>query len=130
MKALKRSSNTKNENLERRDMTTKTTGLEFKRFMADKVLWPGDIWHEDAAISVDGVHMPDGVDVENLSDSAVVRIDGGAVFGPQWDENEPSLETYFKRWRKQQTTTVFVVECDSSKLEDVKAAIKAAGGRV
>ncbi|WP_330544667.1 hypothetical protein V0242_25350 (plasmid) [Aeromonas hydrophila] len=111
-------------------MTTKTTGLEFKRFMEDKVLWPGDIWHEDAAISVDDVHMPGGVDVENLSDSAVIRIDGGVVFGPQWDENEPSLETYFKRWRKQQTTTVFVVECDSSKLEDVKAAIKAAGGRV
>jgi len=50
-------------------------------------------------------------------------------FWPDGDEG-PSLETYFRRWRKKQTTTFLTVECDHTKLEAVKAAIKAAGGKI
>jgi len=112
-------------------MTVKTTGAEFKRFYEDGAWWDndsGNIWVEDEVITVDGQEQTDGVDLNALSDGALVVITGGYVYG--LDGDEPSLEAYFKRWRKQQNTASFLVECDISKLEAVKAVIKAAGGRV
>lgn len=111
-------------------MTVKMSGAEFKRFYNDPSLWPEDTWHEDAAIEVDGIDQPDGVDVDNLSDTAKISITGGVLFGPQWEDEGPSLETYFKRWRKKQTTCVLIVECDQSDIEAVKLALKQAGARV
>lgn len=111
-------------------MTVKMTGSEFKRFYNDPKFWPDDVWHEDSEFSVDGVEYPDGIDEGKLSDTSVVAISGGVVYGPQWDGNNPSLEAYFKRWRKAQTFTFFTVECDKAVYEAVKAAIIAAGGKV
>lgn len=111
-------------------MTVKMSGSEFKRFYNDPKIWPDDVWHEDTEMSVDGVDQPDGIDDEALSDTAVVSISGGTVYGPQWDGDNPSLETYFKRWRKAQALTFFTVECDKADLDAVKAAIIAAGGKV
>lgn len=114
-------------------MATKTTGAEFKRFYNDDKYWPeddGNTWHEDALLSIDGVVQEDGIDIQVLADDAEVKIQGGVVYGPQWEGNEPSLEAYFKRWKKKQSTVSFLVECDQSRLDAVKAAIKAAGGRV
>lgn len=113
-------------------MVTKTTGVEFKRFYSDKECWPdsGTCWHEDEIVTVDGGVAGDETDYAEIADEAKVTIEGGIVFGPEWDENEPSFETYFKRWRKKQGTASFLVECDIANLEAVKAAVKAAGGRV
>ena len=111
-------------------MAVKTTGAEFKRFYADESFWPEDTWHDGALITIDGEDQEDGIDVDTLADHAIVKIEGGAVMGPKWEEGGPSLETYFRRWRKQQTVMVFTVECDNSQLDAVKAAIKAAGGRI
>ena len=111
-------------------MAVKTTGAEFKRFYNDKEFWPEGTWHEDELITVDGDDQEGGFDVDALRDESEVRIEDGVVFGPQFDQNEPSFEAYFKRWKKKQTTTVFVVECDIAKADAVKAAVKAAGGRV
>jgi len=52
------------------------------------------------------------------------------VFGPVVGTQEPSFEAYFKRWKKAQTTAIFVVECDLEKLDAVKQAIAAAGGKL
>jgi len=109
-------------------MAVKMTGSEFKEFYADEDFWPEDTWHEDAYMSVDGTEYPDGIDVDELSDTSVVELSGGFVVG--LDGEEPALDTYFKRWRKKQTTTTFVVKCDKSIVEAVKAAIKQAGGKV
>ncbi len=109
----------------------KTTGLEFKRFYTDETWWPqdeGNTYHEDESVLVNGGEH-DG-DYETVPDYAVVTIEGGIVFGPQWDENEPSFEAYFKRWRKAQTTTFFTVEAPLEKADAIKEAIKAAGGKV
>lgn len=113
-------------------MAIKTTGAEFKRFYNDDVYWPpaDGIWHEDEILTVNGVVQEDGVDTDAIPDEAEVKIEGGIVFGRDWDGNEPSFEAYFKRWRKKQNTASFLVECDLSILEAVKAAVKAAGGRV
>ena len=111
-------------------MATKTTGAEFKRFYKDPAFWPDGVWHEDETVTVNGEEVGPNGELGKIADDAVVTVDGGIVLGPKWKENEPSFEGYFKSWRKQQTTKSFVVECDESKLEAVKAAIKAAGGRV
>jgi len=109
-------------------MSVKMTGAEFKEFYADESIWPQDTWHEDAFMYVDGTEHPDGIDVDKLSDTSVVEISGGFIVG--LDDEEPSLETYFKRWRKKKNTTMFVVQCDKSIVEAVRAAIKQAGGKV
>lgn len=114
-------------------MATKTTGAEFKRFYNDKQFWPddgGDTYHDDAVLKVDGEYQEDGIDTDTLADTAVVTIEGGFVCGPALAGKEPSLEAYFKRWRKGQTIALFLVECDTQVIDAVKAAIRAAGGRV
>lgn len=116
-------------------MPTKTTGAEFKRFYNDESFWPNDdgaTFHDEGVITIDGVVYEYGLDPDNdpIPDDAEVIIEGGTVYGPNWDGDEPSLETYFKRWKKKQNTASFLVECDQSVLDAVKAAIKAAGGRV
>ena len=114
-------------------MAVKTTGVEFKRFYADAEYWPeGEdyVWHDEALILVNGAEMESEEGVDAIPDDAVVRIEGGLVFGPKWAGNEPTLETYFRRWRKQQSTVSFLVACDVSKRAAIEAAILAAGGRL
>jgi hypothetical protein len=114
-------------------MTTKTTGAEIKRFYADPAFWPedgGDTYHDDEEVRVDGVPLDPDKGIAEIPDTAVVTIAGGIVFSPKWDGNEPSFETYFKRWRKAQSTVSIIVECDVSKRDAVVAAIRAAGGKV
>lgn len=110
----------------------KTNGAEFKRFYTDDAFWPdsdGSTWHEDELVTVDGKCYEQ--DYSNVPDSAVVTIADGIVFSHKWDsESAPSFETYFKRWRKLQTTETFTVEAPKDKLDAIKAAIKAAGGKV
>ncbi len=111
-------------------MSVKMSGAEFKKFMSSEEFWPVDTWHEDEQITVNGEDRPDGVEASTLSDTDVVVIHDGVLTGPQWLDGGPSLETHFRRWRKKQTTTFLTVECDHTKLEAVKAAIKAAGGKI
>lgn len=112
-------------------MTVKTNGAEFKRFYDDSTFWPkdSDTYHDDAVLAVNGLIQQDGIDPSTLPDEALVTIDGGVVFDAVGG-GEPSLETYFRRWKKLQTAASFLVECDLSKVDAVKAAIRAAGGRV
>lgn len=105
----------------------KTTGAEYKRFYNDPAAWPDDSWHEDETLIVNGDEWTLGV--VDIPDDAVINLSGGVVFGLP-NGTEASLEAYFKRWRKRQTTTTFLVECDMDKVDEVKAAVKAAGGKV
>lgn len=115
-------------------MSTKTTGAELKRFYQDPTYWPqdnGNTWHDDETITVNGEVLDSAADIDGIPDSAAVTLEGGIVFGPQWaSDNEPSFESYFKKWRKLQKTKSFVVECDESIFEAVMVAVKAAGGKV
>lgn len=118
-------------------MTTTCTGAEFKRFYNDPKYWispeqsPDDhTWHDDGMLSVNDVEQPDGIDSEKLKDTDRVTIDGGVVFGQVVGSREPSLESYFKRWKKEQTTACFVVECDIGLVDVVKKAARDAGGKV
>lgn len=112
-------------------MAIKVTGAEFKRFYDDKSWWPKNSYHEGADLSINGELQPDGIDSDSVQDTDEVTISGGFMFDPEWEEGEgPSLEEYFERWRKAQTTEIFSVECDKTIVDAVKAAIRQAGGKV
>ena len=106
----------------------KTSGAMFKRFYNDNSAWPEDSWHEDEELLVNGEACGDG-SLDGIPDDAAVILSGGVVFGLP-NGTETSMELHFKRWLKRQTTTVVLVECDQSAVDQVKAAVKAAGGRV
>ena len=61
--------------------------------------------------------------------SPALTVAGGIVYLKGLEEG-PSLEAYFKRWRKRQTTTVLVVEVPHEAADAVRAAVAAAGGKV
>lgn len=111
-------------------MTTKTSGAEFKRFYNDPAIWSGagETYHEDECVLVNGGEHHGEYDT--MADDAKVTIEGGIIFSPQFDGNEPSFEAYFKRWRKAQSATILIVEVDKKHELSVRAAIKTCGGRV
>lgn len=110
-------------------MTVKTTGAEFKRFYFDDAYWPDGAWHEDEEIELDGSPISGGPAIEDIHDAASLKVTGGIVMGLA-DGSEPSFESYFKKWRKAQNTASIVVECAKDKEKAVRAAIRAAGGRI
>lgn len=107
----------------------KTNGAEFRRYLVDDAAWPEGTWHDDEFITVDGVEWVWEADIESIPDNAILSLTGGVVCGLPGDLM-PSMESHFKKWRKSQTTTTILVECDLSKLGDVKAAVKVAGGKI
>lgn len=110
-------------------MVAKANGAEFKRFYNDPQYWPEGAWHEDAMVVVDGAEAGAEFDLDAIADTAKVAIHAGVVFMPERDD-PVSLETQFKRWRKEQSIRTLMVDVDVGKLDAVMAAIKAAGGKV
>lgn len=106
---------------------TRTTGLEWNRFYADKEVWKGDTYHDDTVLIVDGQQVDD---FENIPVNATVKIEAGYVVVDGINsENTPSMESVFKAWSKRQNTCTLCVECSRDKRDAVVAAIKKAGGR-
>lgn len=111
-------------------MAVKMTGAEWNRFYADPEAWPDGRWHDDEEILVDGAYPGDDFDLSDVRADAAMTVRGGIVFMQQGDDDGPSLEAHFRRWRKKQTTTVLVVEVPHEKAEAIRAAIAASGGAV
>lgn len=116
-------------------MTTKTTGVEFKRFYNDKSIWPDSLWHDDEEIIVDGESYEGELD--SIPDASQVSISAGAVMfsGPDdkcpWGSKDgPSFESYFKRWKKSQSIGTMVIEFDLKIRDSMISAIKSAGGKI
>lgn len=118
-------------------MSVSCNGLDFKRFYEDPTFWtPSNYtgedhtWHEDAVMYVNGEIQAEGIETEKLLDTDRVTIEGGVVFGRVFGSSEPSMEAYFRRWKKKQPTLTLLVECDLSTLALLEAAIKGAGGKI
>lgn len=110
-------------------MTVKTTGAEFLAYYHDTAAWPDDQYHEAETITVNGVEIEEGADIQSLiSITDEVTLSGGEILdGPrEWR----SMEAHFKAWRKLQSTETFLVTADKSTAEAVKAAVTSAGGKV
>lgn len=111
-------------------MAVKMTGAEWLAFYSDPSFWPKGAWHDDEEFLVDGSPASDGLDLAKVPPEASITVSGGIVYIRATDNHGPSLESYIRRWRKVQTTTMIAVEVPKEKLEAVKAAIAAAGGKV
>ncbi len=112
-------------------MPVKTTGAEFKRFYNDEAIWVGDMFHEGEVITINGVEQEEyGTDYNELADGDQLIITHGVVYKDSTAEEEiGSFEGLFRKWRRQQTTEVFMVEAPKEKVDAVRAAVKAAGGK-
>lgn len=114
-------------------MAVKTTGAELKAFYRDDAYWPdnkeGNVWHEELVLKVNGVDSED-VDVEALQASDQVTIVAGWIQSDGIYDVERSFESYFKKWRKDQSTVTIAAKIPKEVLDEVKAAIKAAGGTI
>jgi hypothetical protein len=110
-------------------MTTKTTGVEWKRFYKDTLAWPENWFHEDEEISVNGV-FDDNADLASVPDDAVITVKGGIIYEGQYDKSGNSVEGHFKKWKKMQSHVFFVVEVHKDKASDLMKIITEAGGVV
>ena len=89
-------------------MAVKTTGAEFKKFYYDPEFWPKDSWIDEIELLVDGERNESAEDdVDIILDESKVTIVSGFVALDK--DNTPSLESFFKKWRKAQTTVSFVL---------------------
>lgn len=115
---------------------TKCTGAEFKAFLSDKTFWRESnkhdeyTYHDDEVLIVNDVETGLEFDPMKMVDSDRVTIEGGIVYNPTQGPDMPSLEAYFKRWRKAQTTRYLVVEAPIDKLDEIREALKALGAKV
>lgn len=107
----------------------KTTGAEYKRYLNDDAFWPEGVYHDDELLTVNNKEWTWEADIESIEDSAVVRLNGGVVLSPSGKVIK-NMESHFKSWRKNQKATTFIVECGLDRLDELKAAIEAAGGKV
>jgi hypothetical protein len=118
-------------------MPTKTTGLELQAFYNDDDYWknaPGQaegFWHEEIMLEVNGKEVPEDFSIANdlQPDDQVVIIDG-TVLSSIPNVDAQLFESFFKKWRKVQSIGYLAVEAPKDKLDAIKAAIRAAGGKV
>lgn len=113
-------------------MATRTTGAEYKRFYSDPNAWPADseTWNEDTILKVNGVELED-YDVERFADTDRIIIVSGIVLSDRWDSDQaPSLESYFKRWKKAQDTVILTVQVSKELQAAVEKAIAEVGGKL
>jgi hypothetical protein len=109
----------------------KTTGAEWKAFNADNAYW-AEFYVEDELVTVNGEAVDEHTfEANSLADADKVTVDGGWVADQATgSDKEYSLDTFFRRWRKQQTTEYLSVEAPKEKADAVRVAIVAAGGKV
>lgn len=109
----------------------KTTGAEWKAFMADE--WPPGLSLDidDEFVRVDGLRPRQDVALEEyVPDDAVILIEAGVILDDEQPDRGTSLDSFFKKWRKQRDTVVMVVYAPRDKADTVKTAIKQAGGKI
>lgn len=100
----------------------KTTGALWKEFYNDEAFWEG-YYHDDTLILFDGVEVEE---YENPSPDAVVEIESGYVYKNDEESfaaHDLRLETFFKRWKKKQTTRTLVVTINKEDFDEVYEAI-------
>lgn len=95
----------------------KTNGALWKEFYSDEAYWDG-YYHDDTLILFDGIEVEE---YEEPLPGSVVTIESGYVY--KNDEISPahdlSLETFFKRWKKKQSTRTIVVTVNKDDFDEV-----------
>lgn len=110
-------------------MPVKCTGAQFKAFYNDDAIWPEDSWHEDGTVLVNGAMVDDAFDLGSVADNDLISVADGIVLGVS-DKIDPTLEGYLRKWLEAKATVSMAVEIERTNEEALRAAIKAAGGRI
>lgn len=111
-------------------MTVKCSGAEWNAFYNDAEFWPPNAWFDDAELTINGV-LDDGMgSIDHVHASDVIKITGGVFFLNDRSTDGVSLETHFKRWKKCQSTTIFVVEIPKEQDGAFRAFIKQFNGKI
>ena len=108
----------------------KVASVHWKEFYSDPVYWPPGAWYDDEEITIDGVEVDCDTDLSAIDDHAVVTVRYGVIYLDEHGLGGESLESHLRHWLKCQATATLLVEIDKERVDDVKAAIKALGGRV
>ena len=111
-------------------MTAKTIGAEWIKFYADDVFWPKGAWHEDEEITIDGKPWSEDEDLAQPPAVGEMTVSGGIVYLSSDHREGPSLEAYFRRWKKLQDTVCMVIEVQKDRADAVRIAVVSAGGKV
>lgn len=103
----------------------KVEGALWKLFYNDEDYWK-EYFHDDTLILFDGVEVEE---YDNPNPDTVVKVESGYVYRGAY-EDQISLVTFFRRWKKIQTTTVIVVTVDKDYAESVRDEIDRLDGVV
>lgn len=103
----------------------KVEGSLWKLFYNDEDFWKG-YCHDDTLILFDGVEVED---YDNPNPDTVVEVESGYVYTGVY-ENPINLTTFFRRWKKIQTTAVIVVTVDKDYEQSVREEIDRLDGVV
>ena len=111
----------------------KVSGAEWKAFMNDEAYWGKDTYFDDAEFTLNGEVKPDDLDFDTtqIANTDILEVVNGGIYSESKPEhNNKSLESMFRRWRKLQTHTSFVVTCKKDHVEAIKRSVKLLGGKV
>jgi len=107
----------------------KTTGIEFKRFYNDPLIWTQDAYHDDDFFIVDGKEIDECEDIITaIKDASKVEIHSGVIIYP--DGSDIDMILAFKKWKKAQTITVLIVELEKTSVDNFIAMVKEFGAKV
>lgn len=106
----------------------KVEGALWKLFYNDEEYWKG-FYHDDVLITFDNIEQEE---YDAPEDDAVVRVESGYVYR-EADEFPPSrgditLESFFRKWKKNQTTELIIVTVDKDYARSVRDEIGRLGG--
>ena len=112
-------------------MALKMSGAECKAFCNDEKALPKGVYIEEDVYKLNGVLVDgDALDVDGLADNGEVEVVSGFIAREEDGECVSSLSAAIRKWQKTQKLVILVVEAPIEKAAGIKAAIKAAGGKV
>ena len=107
----------------------RTFGAEFKAWENSDWGSP-DAWWDDYQLFVNGEEVGLDYDTSTIPDDATVEVHDGVLFLDAMGKKDMHPKTHFDRWKKAQTNAAVLVDLPKGKLEELKAAVKALGGKV
>lgn len=110
-------------------MTVKINGAQLKTFLDDSEYWGTKIW-DDVSVSINGGEQTEDLIPENVNDTDVIEFLSGYVWNEDGGVGSTQLDTFIRKWQKQQNRVSLLVVIDATKVDEVKASLKALGGRV
>ena len=108
----------------------KISGIEWNLFYSDKTAWPKGAWHEEEKILIDGREPDIDLDLSSVPNYCTLDITGGIFYRDGNATEGISLVNHIRKWRKKQSTTVFVIEVPNHLAELMRASVQAGGGKV